>query len=259
MLICTIQSKAQELYVFTEPASNMAAKSVGLRLNNYLMREPGKTNYHLLPELMWGVSKKIMVHGEAFLSNQNGTFVAEGGSIYIKYRFFSQDDIHSHFRMAMYGRYSFNNSDIHQKAIDFFGHSSGYEAGFIFTKLVNKVAVSASTSYLNAKDNGSEKYPYTQKQQNNIGYTLSVGKLMLPKEYTDYGQVNLNLMCELLGQLNVGYRESYLDLAPSAQLIFDSRMRFDVGYRFPLTDKLSRTAPRGFLIRFEYNIFNAFK
>ena len=55
---------AQELFVFTEPASNMAAKSIGLRLNNYLMKDnsTNKVSYHLLPEVMWGVSKNIMVH-----------------------------------------------------------------------------------------------------------------------------------------------------------------------------------------------------
>ena len=94
---------AQELFVFTEPASNMAAKSIGFRLNNYLMREPGKNNYHLLPEIMVGLSKKIMVHGELFLSNRDNSFKYEGGSLYLKYRFFSIDDIHSHFRMAAYG------------------------------------------------------------------------------------------------------------------------------------------------------------
>ncbi|MFT3681523.1 MAG: hypothetical protein QM791_14730 [Ferruginibacter sp.] len=259
VVFCCMQTKAQELYVFTEPASNMAAKSIGLRLNNYLMKEPGRYNYHLLPEIMWGVSRKIMVHGEAFLSNRDNSFTAEGGSAYLKYRFFSEDDVHSHFRMAAYGRYSFNNSDIHQPAIDFFGHSSGYEGGLIATKLVNKVAVSASASYLHAKDNSSEKFPYADRQRNAIGYTLSVGKLMLPKEYTNYNQTNLNLMCEFLGQYNTGNKNSYLDIAPSAQLIFDSRMRFDLGYRFPVVKDLYRTAPYGFLIRLEYNIFNAYK
>jgi hypothetical protein len=251
--------KAQELFVFTEPASNMAAKSVGLRLNNYLMREPGKNNYHLLPEIMIGLSKKIMLHGEAFLSNRDGQFEYEGGSVYAKYRFYSADDVHSHFRMAAYGRYSFNNSDIHQPAIDFFGHSSGFETGLIATQLVNKVAISAAAAYLHVKDNGSEKFPYNNSQRNAIGYSLSVGKLMLPKEYTSYKQTNLNLMCELLGQVNTGSGNGYLDIAPSMQLIFNSRMRFDLGYRYPLAGKLYRTAPKGVIARFEYNIFNAFK
>lgn len=255
-----IQVNAQELFVFTEPASNMAAKSVGIRLNNYLMKENdgSRTNYHLLPELMIGISKNIMLHGEVFLSNRNDRFVAEGGSLYMKYRFFSIDDVHSHFRLAALGRFSYNNSDIHQQAIDFFGHSSGYEAGLVATKLVNKVALSAGLSYLHATDNGTEKFKYSNKERNAVYYTLSFGKLMLPKEYTSYEQTNVNLMFEMIGQTNLGNNKTYLDLAPSLQFIFNSRMRFDLGYRFPVVTGLSRTADRGAVIKLEYNFFNAF-
>ena len=103
-------ASAQELYVFTEPASNMAAKSFGFRANNYLMKNNStkKINYHLVPEIMWGVSKNVMIHAEAFLSNRNARFVSEGGGVYLKYRFYSVDEVHSHFRMALFGRYSFN-------------------------------------------------------------------------------------------------------------------------------------------------------
>lgn len=251
---------AQELYVFTEPASNMAAKSIGFRANNYLMfnNSSKETNYHLVPEVMWGVSKKIMLHAEAFLSNRNKSFVAEGGGAYIKYRFYSVDEVHSHFRMALYGRYSFNNSDVHQQAIDLNGHNSGYEGGLIATKLINKVAFAASASYLHAADNNKEKFIYGNKNRNAVNYTASVGKLMLPKEYTGYKQTNVNLMLEMLGQINLNTRYSFLDMAPSVQFILLSRMRIDAGYRIPLVKDLSRTTPGGFLLRLEYNIFNAY-
>lgn len=250
---------AQELFVFTEPASNMAAKSVGIRLNNYIMPENdgSRVNYHLLPELMVGLSKKWMLHGDIFLSNRNDQFVAEGGSAYLKYRFFSQDEVHSHFRLALLGRYSYNNSDVHQQAIDFFGHNSGYEAGFVATKLAHKVAISAGGSFLHATDNGTEKFAYSDKERNALYYTFSVGKLMLPKEYSNYNQTNLNLMLEFIAQTNLGNKKTYLDMAPSVQLIFNSRMRFDLGYRFPLVNELSRTADRGAVLKLEYNFFNA--
>jgi len=251
---------AQELFVFTEPASNMAAKSAGIRLNNYWMKEKngGRTNYHLLPEIMIGLSKKMMLHGEVFLSNRNDRFIAEGGSLYLKYRFFSMDDVHSHFRLAALGRYSYNNSGIHQQAIDFFGHNSGYEAGLVATKLINKAAMSAGVSYLHATDNGVEKFIYSNSERNAVYYTLSFGKLMLPKEYSSYEQTNVNLMFEMIGQTNLGNNKTYFDLAPSLQFIFNSRMRFDLGYRFPVVDDLSRTADRGAVIKLEYNFFNAF-
>lgn len=212
--------KGQELYVFTEPASNMAAKSFGSRANNYLMKKTGtkQINYHLVPEVMWGASKQTMIHVEAFLSNRNNKFVAEGGGVYVKYRFHSEDDVHSHFRMAVYGRHSFNNSNIHQQAIDLNGHNSGYETGLVATQLRNKVVVSASASYLYATDNMKEKFIYGSRNRNAFNYTLSEGRLMLPKEYTSYKQTNINLMVEILGQANLNKGYSFLDSAPSVHL-----------------------------------------
>ena len=218
----------------------------------------GRYMYNLLPEVMWGASRKVMVHAEAFLSNRDNSLQAEGGALYLKYRFLSNDDVHNHFRMAAYGRYSFNNSHIHQPAIDFNGQSSGYELGLVATQLINKVAISASSSLLYAADNGKEKFMYGKKNRNAVGYTLSIGKLMLPREYTSYKQTNVNLMAELLGQTNLGSGQTYLDLAPSLQFIINSRVRADLGYRFPLVSQLYRTAPSGVIIRLEYNIFNAY-
>ncbi len=256
------QLKAQELFVYTEPASNMAAKSIGLRLNNYLMKErlSSKYNYHLIPELMWGVSKKIMIHAEGFFSNRNDQLKAEGGALYFKYRFYSEDEVHSHFRVAAYTRGSINNSDIHQPAIDLNGHNSGYEAGLVATKLINKLALSANASFLHATDNSAgNKFPYLDKNRNAIGYSFSVGQLILPKKYTSYEQTNFNGMVELLGQTNINNGRTYLDLAPSIQFIFLSKMRLDAGYRFPLLNDLQRTADKGFLLRLEFNFFNAYK
>lgn len=261
LLVFSYQSvTAQELFVFTEPASNMAAKGFGLRLNNYLMDETGskKYSYHLIPEVMWGASKYLMVHAEAFLSNRNKNFVAEGGALYAKYRFYSTDEVQQHFRMAAFGRFSFNNSDIHQQAIDLNGHNSGYEIGWTGTKLKGKVAVSATASFLHALDNNKEKFIYGDQNRNAVNYTLSIGKLMLPKEYTSYKQTNLNLMAELLGQVNTNTGYSFLDLAPSVQLIFLSKMRLDLAYRIPIIKDLGRTSPGGYFVRFEYNIFNAY-
>lgn len=261
-LVCLIQSvTAQELFVFTEPASNMATSSAGIRLNNYFMHETNTavTNYHLVPELMYGVSRKLMLHAEAFLSNRSGGGLDfEGAGFYGKYRFFSVDEVHSHFRIAAFGRFSFNNSGIHQPSIDLIGHNSGYETGFIFTKLANKLALSSSLSCLHAFNNGSNTFGQRNALRNAIGYSFSAGKLLLPKDYTSYRQTNLNAMVELLGQVNTGSGLGYLDLAPSLQLIINSVARIDLGQRIPLAKKLFRTAPGGIFVRLEYNLFNLF-
>ncbi len=251
---------AQELFVFTEPASNMPAKSLGVRdMNAFMFEKGGKLNYHNMPELMWGINKKWMVHVQGFISNrQEGGLKAEGGSFYAKYRFLSKDDIQSHFRMAAYGRYSFNNADIHQQEIETMGHNTGYELGLISTQLLHKVAISSSISYERALDNNDYKFPPTESNSG-VNYTLSVGKLMLPKVYKNYKQTNMNLMLELLGQRLSGNGKSYLDIAPSVQFIINSQARVDIGYRQELYSTMDRTAPNGIVLKFEYTFFNVFK
>jgi len=251
---------AQELFVFTEPASNMATHSIGLRLNNSLMNErvSGRVNYHLVPELMIGVTGKLMMHGEAFFSNRSRGLGFEGAGAYAKYRFISNDDVQRHFRMAVFGRLSANNSDIHQEEINLAGHNSGYEAGIIATQLLHKLAISSSVSFVKAGDNGSNKFVYGLQNSRAVNYTLSAGQLVLPRTYTDYKQVNMNLMLELLSQFNTGSGRYYIDAAPSVQFIFNSTSRLDIGYRKELAATLLRTAPDGFYIRVEYNLFNVY-
>ena len=251
---------AQELFVFTEPASNMAAKNIGIRTYNLLMKDlhKGKNDYsyHFMPSIMWGIKKKVMLHLTAYASNMDGLFTINGGGIYLKYRFFSREEVHSHFRMAAFASYSFSNSFIHEYAIDLNGHNTGYETGIVLTKLHKKLAISAATSFLHAMDNVNEKYLFGNQLRNAAGYSLSVGRLMLPKSYTSYKQTNINLMIELLGQTNLHNGFTWLDMAPSVQFIFNSRARLDMGYRFALATKLQRYASQGAILRLEYNFFN---
>lgn len=251
---------AQELFVFTEPASNMSAKSVGIRMMNMIGNEGSnnKLNYHLMPEIMFGVNNKIMFHLQGFLSNVNNSFETEGASIYAKYRFLSNDEVHQHFRMAAFGRASFNNALVHQEEIETMGHNSGFEGGITATQLLHKIALSSSVSYEKAVFNNTPSLFATQPS-NAINYTFSIGKLMLPKEYKNYNQTNVNLMLELLGQKLVGSSKSYLDVAPSIQFIFNSVARIDVGYRKQLYSNIERTSENIFVIKLEYNFFNALR
>ncbi len=262
IFLLSLSGSAQELYSVTEPASNIAAGSIGIRVDNLIMNEinSSRINYHFIPEIIYGVSNKLMVQGNLFFSNRNNTFVGEGGSLYAKYRFLSKDAVQKHFRMAAFGRISYNNSDIHQEEINLYGHNSGFEAGIVATQLLKKVALSSSFSFLNATDNGrNNKFPYGSNNNNAINYTFSVGKLMLPREYKSYKQTNVNLMVEFLAQVNTGSGKYYMDIAPSVQMIFNSQSRVDIGYRNELKGSLLRTAPRGVFIRLEHNLFNAFK
>lgn len=253
--------QAQELYSATEPASNRAAGSIGFRFDNWIMDEINSTkiNYHLIPEIMIGVSKKLTLHGNVFFSNRNKAFSAEGGSLYGKYRFLSNDAVQKHFRMAAFGRISRNNSDIHQEEINMNGHNSGFEAGVVATQLLRKLALSSSVTFVKASDNGNNKFLYGSKNSKAVNYTFSVGKLMLPKEYKDFRQTNINLMLEFLSQVNTGCGRYFVDIVPSVQMIFNSQSRLDIGYRQEISSSLLRTEPNGLFIRLEHNLFNVFK
>jgi len=259
--LLSLSASSQELFSMTEPASNRAARSIGFRVDNSIMDEIGtkKINYHLIPAVMVGISKKLMVSGDAFFSNRTKKLIAEGGSVYAKYRFFSNDLVQKHFRMAAFGRISYNNSDIHQEEINMYGHNTGVEVGVVATQLLRKVALSSSISYVNAEDNGNNnKFIYGAENSRAVNYTFSIGKLMLPKEYRDYKQTNLNLMVEFMSQVNTGSGKYYMDITPLVQFIFNSQSRVDIGYRKELSSTLIRTAPNGFFVRLEYNLFNAF-
>jgi hypothetical protein len=252
---------AQELYSLTEPASNIAAGSIAIRFDNSIMDEidSKKANYHFIPAIMVGVSKKFMLQANAFFSNRNDKFAYEGASVYGKYRFLSSDVLQKHFRMAVFARLSFNRSDVHQQEINMYGHNSGFEGGIVATQLLRKVALSSSLSFLKATDNGNNnKFIYDTKESRAVNYTFSVGKLILPREYSSYRQTNVNIMMECLSQVNMGSGKYFVDVAPVIQFIFNSRSKLDMGYKKELTSTMSRTAPNGFFIRLEHNFFNVF-
>ena len=252
---------SQELFVMTEPASNRPAGSLGVRVGQSLMKEQFKDgySYHLMPEVMWGINKNWTVQAAAFVSNRSNDLVTEGGSIYAKYRFFSTDDLHSHFRMAAFGRYSINNADIHMEELETMGHNTGYETGIVATQLIKKVAISTSVSYERALDNKPD-YDFPENQSNSAtNYTLSFGKLMYPKKYTSFKQTNINAMVEFLGQTLNENGKSYLDVVPSIQFIINSQARIDLAYKQELYSSMLRSAPNGFYLKLEYNFYNITK
>lgn len=249
---------SQELFVITDPASNVPANSLGVNVMQSLFKEEMKSgyNYHFMPEVSYGLNKNIMFRASAFVSNRNNELVTEGGSFYTKYRFYSADDLNSHFRLAAYGRYSFNNADIHQEQIEILGHNSGFETGIIATKLIKKVAISSSVSFEKALDN-KPSYSFPDNIGDNAtNYTLSLGKLMYPKKYTNFKQTNINLMVEFVGQTINENGKSYLDVMPAVQFIFNSQARLDFAYRQELVSSMIRSAPNGFYFNLYYTFFD---
>jgi hypothetical protein len=245
----------QELYVNTEPASNMAAHSLGIRLENQGYFSPKFKNRTTL-EAMYGATGKLMLHGALYQSDfYQGSQRFEGGSFYGKYRFYSADTVQAHFRGAVFGKAAISSNPYNLQEIALEGDNTGLQGGVILTKLIHKLAFSGSVSYLHAYNNTGNSLPITGAKEA-LAYTASAGYLLLPKNYTSYNQVNLNLYAELLGKNNPGYGQSYLDVAPAIQFIFNSVCRLDLSYRTPLYNNMQRNSANMYLIRFEYNFFN---
>lgn len=274
-LLLSMVAGAQELYVSTEPASNMPANSFGIRLTNrfFKMEHEGVTGMRFEPELMFGISRKLMVHITGLASNQmQSSIQPEGGSIYVKYRFLSQDDLHSHFRMAAYAKGAVINNPFYpamreltekpfqNQELDLEGGASGVSAGVIATQLVHKLALSATLGYNRFMNNTKDKLPETMPS-NAVNYSLSAGYLLLPRTYRSFEQTNLNLYVELLGKANTDAlsRSQYMDIAPAIQFIFNSATRLDLSYRTQLFGDMQRNVFNTFTVRFEHNIFNVVK
>lgn len=251
---------SQELYVFTEPASNMPAKSIGVRLTNEgMFNNPGFVS-RTIPEVMFGFNKNLMMHAQAFLSDMDGKYRMEGGSLYAKYRFLSLDEAQSHFRAAAFGRIGTSKRPTYTRDINLEGDNSGVQGGLIFTQLLHKIALSATLGYAHAFKDTDRQITGMPRPNNMLSYSLSSGYLVLPFVYKDYKEPNFNVYFEMLGKTEPSSGESYLDLAPAVQVILNSRTRIDLGYRFQATGNMAnRYTKNMYLLRAEFNFFNALK
>ncbi|RZK43958.1 MAG: hypothetical protein EOO90_01480 [Pedobacter sp.] len=265
-----LQLNAQELYVFAEPASNMPAKSIGVRLTNEGLLSSDFRN-RSIAEVMVGLNKNIMFHAQGFFSDMDGKYKAEGASLYVKYRFLSLDDAQSHFRAAAFGRVSSSNRNMLSEDINLEGDNAGVQGGLIFTQLLHKLALSATVAYNKSFNNEKALYaqvipdfhgfvPMMQSTfpSEMISYSLSSGYLLLPFVYKNYKQPNFNLYFEVLGKTNPANGRSYIDFAPAVQVILNSKTRIDLGYRFQASGNMpDRYLKNMYLARLELNFFNA--
>lgn len=259
LLMNTLRSTAQELFVFTEPASNMPSKAIGIRLTNEGIFNAGAMN-RTVPELMISYNKKLMTHFQGFFSDMDGKYRLEGGSVYAKYRFFSVDEAQQHFRMAAYGRLSTSKRPTYTEDINLEGDNSGAQAGLVATELLHKLAISANLAYSKAFVSDTRQVNGMPQPDQLISYSLSSGYLLLPVVYKNYNQPNFNVYFEMLGKTNPATGKTYLDFAPSIQTIINSRTRIDLGYRFQVAgDMPGRYNKNMYVLRAEFNFFNVLK
>ena len=254
---CLFQAKAQELFLLTYPASNVPKNAMVVRGMNSLFQRSADNSisYHFMPEVMFGINKNFMLITNGFLSNENNRLNFEGASVLGQYRFYSNDEAKRHFRMAVWSRIAVNNADIHQEEIELNGQNSGIRLGLTGTQLLSKTALSSTVSYQKALNNFSNEFPQNYST-GAVDYTFSIGQLVLPKQYKNFNQTNVNLMVEMLGQTHLENGESFLDVAPVLQFIIKSKARLDIAYRRQLYSTMYRTQPNGIIINFQYSIFN---
>ena len=142
------QASGQELYVFSEPASNMPARSISGKLNAMFGKgvHADRTLQRYTPEVMFGLSKNWMVHASAGFSDMHqAAFIFESARIYAKWRFLSLDEIHKHFRMAAYGAATYSRNHLDHNEINISGgDQGGIQAGLIATQLWDKFAISGT-------------------------------------------------------------------------------------------------------------------
>ena len=263
LLLSAVASDAQELFPFTEPASNMPAKSMSLKMGAMLGKgvHGNRLEQRYSPEVMFGLSKKWMVHAALTFSNMyEPFFYYESARVYGKYRFLSKDEVHKHFRMAAFAMAAYSRNHLQHNELNLMGDHSGVQVGVIATQLWNKLAVSGTASLIEVLD--EERNDKTVPQQyayESLNYSFSAGYLVLPLDYKDYKQTNLNIYAELLGGRNLDweYEKYFLDLAPSMQLIFNSASKLNLGYRFQLKSDIYRNMKNSWMISFEYIFLNA--
>ncbi len=234
-------SSAQELYVMSEPASTMPARSIILKQSYQQMGGNMKsTFYNTQFEFSW--KKNWMMHiGTNYTASD----------VYLQHRFYSYDDIHAHTRLAFFAKAINSPYNPTTNAIMMEGQQKLWNAGFIATRLQHKWASSITAGWLH-RYTGITNYG-----KNGIQYSWSNGWLLYPKNYSNYQQTNINFYVELLGQQVFNDKVSFLDIAPSMQLIFNSQAKVNLGYRWALMDYTNRMSKESVYLSFDYLFFNA--
>lgn len=260
-MLFMLRAHSQELFVFSEPASNMPSHSISGKITGKYSKHPAATNtmQRYTPEVMFGLNKKWMLHfASTFSDMYTSNLRWESARTYLKYRFLSIDDVHKHFRMAAFGEYAYSRNIGIFDDIGVEGDRSGFQGGLIATQLWNKLAVSTTLSYLQTHQNKSTQIDIYIPNKS-FNYSLSAGYLVFPLNYKNFRQTNFNVYAELLGQRTLDMKRYVLDFAPAVQFIFNSNAKINIGYRYQLNGNMYRMANRSWQISFERTFLGAWK
>lgn len=262
LLVRPILSWSQELYVFSDPASNIPAKSISAKLGARVGENSltAQVNQRYMAEITAGLSKKIMLRaGTSFSNIYSNRLQWESAKAYVKWRFYSRDALHRHFRLAAFADGAYAGHPMVYDEMNLDGDNSGIQAGLIGTQLIQKLAVSGSASLMRVFDEKFRTGGHRNlHDQNALNYSLSAGYLLFPRSYSGYDQVNLNFYVEMLGMKGLDKGGYYLDAAPALQLIFKSATKLNLGARFEATGNISRPARNNYFLAVETSFLNVF-
>ncbi len=229
LLICGTASRAQELFVHTEPASTMPKGIPGIRAFGQAYDEPGGHIRALTGlRLMYGLTSRLTVMATATASNHHGKTLPanfphfntpqigvwlpwrfNGVNVYAKYRFYSDDGDHRHLRLAAYATASWLQVAHDEGEPDLTDDTKGVGAGIIATYLKDHFALSFTGGGILPADYRGDVpdwqpslpgVPARVKYGKALNYSLSFGYLLYPRQYSSYRQVNINLCAEFLGK-----------------------------------------------------------
>jgi len=277
----------QELFPHAEPASTVPKGVSGFRFfyNRYKEQSSGRTKEGFYLRYMLGITPKWTVMSTLGISNHHYSafptdilqyffnhhlrgyppagFQIEGVNVYTKYRFYTLDKYHQHFRMAAFaeGCKSFVAHDSAEPTL--MTDNTGYGGGIIATYLYERFAASVTAGYIHPlvyKQNDID----IRFQSGNATYIeLSTGYRVWPLEYSTYSDLNVNLYAEFMwksygaahleqyGQTihfdkfassnPYSYQElsasSYIDSRFSVQFISNSNTRIDFGVTLALKNR----------------------
>ena len=265
-------SSAQELYINSESASLIPKGTKVVRLHHHTfylnkINEPESQSFAklLIPQILYGISKNIMVSAAFQISNNpfdvspNSGF--NGFKIYSKQRILSTDKQKYHTRLssfikyANHGKWNTPNYKFLTKSYNIDFQDSGVEVGLIATQLIKKLAISV-TSGFGMISNKTSDGTYDDKSFNTLHNSISAGYLLFPRKYKSYKQTNFNIYLEYLTSSILSknyplrYNKFMSTFAPGIQFIIMSRSRLDFSYNMRKGDM-----PDEFLVKLTYIIY----
>jgi len=254
-------SSAQELFINTEPASNMPRNSFGLRIGSESFSQGNALKSRTDLELMYEETGNLMTTAMIHASNYYGQYAFDNFGLYAKYRLYTDDGFKEHFRIAAFAHAAFGAQRNTFADVMLDGGNSGLNAGFIFTLLENHLALSSTLGAITFVPTVNSTPGVTFQQVENYDCSLSAGYLIYPAQYASYTDLNFNFYAELLGKY-ITYNKSesgiinaehgsVLDLAIGPQVIINSISRVDLSVRYRLISGVESFPTPSIFIRFE--------